>query len=64
MATRANARSVVSDAQGKGKEAVQAVREVRDNVADAIDKSLDERPYTTLLLAVGIGFLLGAMWAR
>jgi len=64
MATRANVRSVVSDAQGKGKEAVQAVREVRDNVADAIDKSLDERPYTTLLLAVGIGFLLGAMWAR
>ena len=64
MAPRANVRSVVSDAQGKGKEAVQAVREVRDNVADAIDKSLDERPYTTLLLAVGIGFLLGAMWAR
>jgi len=64
MATRANVRSVVSDAKGKGKEAVQAVREVRDNVADAIDKSLDERPYTTLLLAVGIGFLLGAMWAR
>ena len=40
------------------------MREVRDNVADAIDKSIERRPYTTLLLAVGVGFLLGAMWAR
>jgi len=65
MATRTtNVRTVVSDAQDKGKEAVRAVRDVRDNVADAIDKSLDERPYTTLALAVGIGFLLGAIWAR
>jgi ElaB/YqjD/DUF883 family membrane-anchored ribosome-binding protein len=64
MATRTQVRSVVSDAQDKGKEAARAVREVRDNVADAIDKSLDERPYTTLALAVGIGFLLGALWAR
>jgi len=65
MATRTtNVRTVVSDAQDTGKEAVRAVRDVRDNVADAIDKSLDERPYTTLALAVGIGFLLGAIWAR
>lgn len=62
MATRANVRSVVSDAQDKGREAATAVGEVRDNVADAIDKSLKKRPYTTLVLAAGLGFLLGAMW--
>jgi len=40
------------------------VTDVRDNMFRAIDKSLEERPYTTLLMAVGIGFLLGALWTR
>jgi ElaB/YqjD/DUF883 family membrane-anchored ribosome-binding protein len=64
MATRSNVRSVVADAQDKGREAVEAVSEVRDNVAVAIDKSLKKRPYTTLALTLGVGFVLGAMWAR
>jgi ElaB/YqjD/DUF883 family membrane-anchored ribosome-binding protein len=64
MATRSNVRSVVSDAQDKGHEALEAVSDVRDNVADAIDKSLKKRPYTTLGLTLAVGFLLGAMWAR
>ena len=64
MATRAHVRTVVADARDKGTEAVEAVREVRDNLADAVDKSLKKRPYTTLVLAAGLGFLLGAMWAR
>jgi ElaB/YqjD/DUF883 family membrane-anchored ribosome-binding protein len=33
-------------------------------VIDAIDESLETRPYTTLAMALGIGFLLGAMWRR
>jgi ElaB/YqjD/DUF883 family membrane-anchored ribosome-binding protein len=64
MATRSHVRSVVGDAQDKGREAVQAVSEVRDNVAVAIDKSLKRRPYTTLALTLVFGFVLGAMWAR
>ena len=60
--TRTNVRSVVSDAQDRGRDAVKAVSEVVDNVVNAIDKSLEKRPYTTLALAVGIGFILGAMW--
>jgi hypothetical protein len=67
MAARANVqnvRSVVSDAQDKGREAVEAVSEVRDNVAVAIDKSLKKRPSTTLALTLALGFLLGAIWAR
>jgi ElaB/YqjD/DUF883 family membrane-anchored ribosome-binding protein len=55
---------VVSDVQGKGMEAVDAVREVGDNMVDAIDESLQKRPYTTLALAVGLGFLFGATWRR
>jgi ElaB/YqjD/DUF883 family membrane-anchored ribosome-binding protein len=61
---RSNVEGVVSDVSAKGQEAVDAVREVGDNMADAIDESLKKRPYTTLALAVGIGFLFGAMWRR
>ena len=44
---RSNIEGAVSDATGKGQEAVDAVREVGDNMIDAIDKSLKKRPYTT-----------------
>ena len=47
-----------------GRDAVDAVREVGDNMLEAIDESLKQRPYTTLALAVGIGFLFGATWRR
>jgi ElaB/YqjD/DUF883 family membrane-anchored ribosome-binding protein len=55
---------MVSEVRDQGKEAVAAVTEVRDHMTDAIDRSLRDRPYTTLLLAVGVGFVLGALWAR
>jgi|SRR3954469_4389423 len=61
---KANVGGVVSDVQDKGMEAVGAVREVGDNMVDAIDESLKRRPYTTLALAAGIGFLFGATWRR
>jgi ElaB/YqjD/DUF883 family membrane-anchored ribosome-binding protein len=61
---RSNVEGMLSDAQDKGMEAVDAVREVGDNVVDAIDESLKRRPYTTLAIAVGIGFLFGATWRR
>jgi len=47
-----------------GQEAIDAAQEVRDKVIDAIDESLETRPYTALAMALGIGFLLGAMWRR
>jgi ElaB/YqjD/DUF883 family membrane-anchored ribosome-binding protein len=61
---RDSAAGVISDVRDQGKEAVEAVAEVRDNMATAIDRSLKDRPYTTLALAVGLGFALGALWAR
>jgi len=61
---RPSVEGVASDAQEKGREAVDAVRDVTDNFVDAIDESIKERPYTTLaLFAIG-GFILGAMWRR
>ena len=61
---KANIEDVVSDAGAKGQDAVDAMREVSDTMIDAIDESLTKRPYTTLALAAGIGFLLGAIWRR
>jgi ElaB/YqjD/DUF883 family membrane-anchored ribosome-binding protein len=45
-------------------EAADAVRDVRDSFTDAIEESVQERPYVTLAMAAGIGFLMGAMWRR
>jgi ElaB/YqjD/DUF883 family membrane-anchored ribosome-binding protein len=61
---KANVGGVVSDVQDKAMEGVGAVREVGDNMVDAIDESLKRRPYTTLALAAAIGFLFGATWRR
>jgi ElaB/YqjD/DUF883 family membrane-anchored ribosome-binding protein len=61
---RAGVDDLISEAGAKGKEATDAVREVRDNLATAIDDSIEQRPYTTLALALGLGFILGASWRR
>jgi|SRR5262245_2766865 ElaB/YqjD/DUF883 family membrane-anchored ribosome-binding protein len=61
---RSNMGEAFAGAQGKGMDAVGAVREVGDNMVDAVDESLRRRPYTTLALAAGIGFLFGATWRR
>lgn len=58
------ANSAISDAQASGREAVDAFRDVADTFGDAIDDSLKRRPYATLAVAAGIGFLLGAVWRR
>jgi ElaB/YqjD/DUF883 family membrane-anchored ribosome-binding protein len=61
---RGSVNDVMSDAQDKGREAVGAVRDVSDNFVDAIDESIKQRPYTTLALVAGLGFLFGATWRR
>lgn len=61
---RSGAEGVVSDAQDKSREAVDAMREVSDKLVEAVDESIKNRPYTTMALALGLGFLFGAMWRR
>jgi len=45
-------------------DALEGAREVRANLADAIEQSVEHRPYTTLALATALGFLLGTLTAR
>ena len=61
---KANVDGAIGEAQDKGMEAVEAVRAAGDNTVDAIDELLKKRPYTTLGLAIGAGFLFGATWRR
>jgi ElaB/YqjD/DUF883 family membrane-anchored ribosome-binding protein len=65
---KAHARSsidgVVSDARDTGRDAAGAVRDISDNFVEAVDDSLKTRPYTTLAIAAGLGFLFGVAWRR
>ena len=61
---KAQADSVISGAKESGREAVDAFREVADTFGDAIEDSLKRRPYATLAMVAGIGFLFGAAWRR
>jgi ElaB/YqjD/DUF883 family membrane-anchored ribosome-binding protein len=58
----AQVESTVSDLAQRGREASRSVREVTDNFGTALDRSLEKQPMTTLALAVGVGFILGALW--
>lgn len=61
---RAGVDGVVGDVGAKGHEAADAVGEVRDNLASALEESIENRPYTTLALSLAAGFILGALWKR
>jgi len=45
---------------GLGKKA----RHAGDEVTEAITDAVQEKPYTTLAIALGLGFLFGASWRR
>ena len=61
---QATADSMLSDAKDTGREAVDAFRDVADTFGDAVEDSLKRRPYATLAMVAGIGFLFGAAWRR
>src|SRR5215470_8978526 len=61
---RSGVDGVMSDAQDKSREAVDAMREVSDKVVEAVNEAIKNRPYTTLAMALGLGFLFGATWRR
>jgi ElaB/YqjD/DUF883 family membrane-anchored ribosome-binding protein len=61
---KTSADGAMSNAQAKSQEAVAAMRDVSNHFADAVDESIKNRPYTTLALAVGLGFLFGTTMRR
>lgn len=55
---------VLSEASEKGMEAVGTVREGTDTALEALEDAVRERPFATLAIAIGLGFLFGASWRR
>src|ERR1051326_7405642 len=50
----------LSEAGEKGMEAVDTMREGADTVLESLEEAVRERPFATLAIALGMGFLLGA----
>jgi ElaB/YqjD/DUF883 family membrane-anchored ribosome-binding protein len=59
-----NVDGIISSASGKGLDATKAVRQVTDNVGMAVEDSLRARPFATLAVAIGVGFIFGIAWRR
>jgi ElaB/YqjD/DUF883 family membrane-anchored ribosome-binding protein len=46
----------------QGRQATENVQVVADNIKSAVDKSIKDQPLTTLAVAAGLGFVIGALW--
>ena len=52
------------DAGDSGLEAVHAVRDTTASAVGALEEVVHKRPFATLAIAIGLGFLFGATWRR
>jgi ElaB/YqjD/DUF883 family membrane-anchored ribosome-binding protein len=61
---KANVEDVFADVADKGQQTLKGARQARDSLDKAILRSIRTRPYTTLAIAGGLGFLYGALRRR
>ncbi|WP_295559710.1 hypothetical protein [uncultured Hyphomicrobium sp.] len=52
----------VQDLANQGRQASDQVQVVAENFKTAVDKSVKDQPLTTLAIAAGVGFVIGALW--
>jgi len=46
----------------QSRQATEQIQEVAENFKTAVDKSIRDQPLTTLAVAAGVGFVIGALW--
>jgi ElaB/YqjD/DUF883 family membrane-anchored ribosome-binding protein len=56
------AKQSIDSAVGQLQDVADQASKVGANVQKAVDKSLADQPYATLVMAAAIGFVLGALW--
>jgi ElaB/YqjD/DUF883 family membrane-anchored ribosome-binding protein len=61
---RANVDSVVDDVSERGAAAMSAAQDAAASIEETLEDVITERPLATVGLALGIGFLIGAIWRR
>ena len=61
---RANLGSVAADASDRLGVVASAAQSQASSLADTLEDTVRERPLSTVVFALGLGFLMGAIWRR
>ena len=61
---RANAEQAVDDMSERGSAMMDAAQDAASSIEESLEDVITQRPLATVGLALGIGFLIGAMWRR
>ena len=61
---RANVDSAVDDFSERGSAMMDAAMESATSIEESLEDAITSRPLATVGLALGIGFLIGAVWRR
>jgi ElaB/YqjD/DUF883 family membrane-anchored ribosome-binding protein len=62
--TRANMGSIAADASDRLGVVAGAAQTQAYSLADTLEDAVRERPLSTVALALGLGFVIGAVWRR
>ena len=61
---KANVDSAMDDASERGSAVMDAAQEAAYSIEETLEDAITQRPLATVGLALGVGFLIGAMWRR
>jgi ElaB/YqjD/DUF883 family membrane-anchored ribosome-binding protein len=61
---RANAEAAVDDMSERGSAMMDAAQDAASSIEESLEDVITQRPLATVGLALGVGFLIGAMWRR
>jgi ElaB/YqjD/DUF883 family membrane-anchored ribosome-binding protein len=61
---RANVDSAVDDMSERGGAMMDAAQDAAYSIEESLEDVITQRPLATVGLALGVGFLIGAMWRR
>jgi ElaB/YqjD/DUF883 family membrane-anchored ribosome-binding protein len=61
---RANVGAAVDDMSDRGAAAMDAAQDAAYGLEESLEDAITQRPLATVGLALGIGFLIGAIWRR
>jgi ElaB/YqjD/DUF883 family membrane-anchored ribosome-binding protein len=61
---RASVDSVVDDMSERGSAMMDAAQDAAYSIEESLEDVITQRPLATVGIALGLGFLMGAMWRR